>query len=230
MTDTLFHEWRAYQKLVENDYMGHAQFFQRMSRAAAARFFQPVDILDMGCGDTTPVQSMLREIQLDHYCGIDVSETALEHANALFADSNLPHKLIKGDILETVRRLNTPFDLIIASFSLHHLQDPADKRALLAECRRILKPNGLVMIIDVFLGENESRAEYLDRFEQQARKNYSSLTRPEMTTLITHVRSCDYPESVEIYRDFGKHAGFNRIERLLCDEGSQHQLISFETV
>jgi ubiquinone/menaquinone biosynthesis C-methylase UbiE len=112
---------------------------------------------------------------------------------------------------------------------MRYWQDPADKQALLAECHRILQPNGLVVVIDVFLGESESRDDYLDRFERQARQNYSSLTDPEMTTLITHVRSCDYPEAVESYRAFGKKAGFNQVRRLLCDESSQHQLISFET-
>ena len=229
MNDPLFHEWRAYQKLVENDYMGHQKFFQRLSREVTARFHEPVRILDLGCGDTLPMQASLKEVNVSHYCGIDVSETALAHAGAALAGSGLSHTLIKGDILEATRSLNDPFDLVIASFCLHHLQDPTDKQALLTRCRRLLQPGGLFLIIDVFLGENESRDEYLDRFEQQARENYTSLTDPEMTTLITHVRACDYPDSVENYRSFGMQAGFTRVNCLLADYDTLHQLVSFET-
>jgi len=210
--------------------MGHTQFFQRLSKELADRFREPVVILDLGCGDTAPMQTLLRNIPVQHYCGIDVSETALEHANALLASSGISHTLLTGDLLETTRLLHKPFDLIIASFSLHHLQNPIDKQALLAECRRLLQAKGLVAVIDVFLGESESRDDYLDRFERQAREHYSLLTNSEMTTLITHVRSCDYPESVQTYRNIGLQARFNRVRCLLCDESSQHQLISFETV
>lgn len=229
MSDPLFEEWRAYQKMVEGDYMGHTRFFQRLYEEAAARFRQPLAILDLGCGDTTPIQALLRKIQVSDYCGIDVSETALNHAGDLLASCVLSHKLIAGDILETVRDLDDSFDLIIASFSLHHLPDPASKQALLAQCRRILRPEGFVAVIDVFLGEHESRDDYLDRFERQARENYFSLTDKEMTTLITHVRSSDFPESVDSYRDFGQQAGFNQVRSLLLDEISQHQLIIIET-
>lgn len=229
MTDPLFHEWRAYEKLVENDYMGHLQFFQRLSEEVASRFRKPIAILDLGCGDAAPTQLLLRDTQVEYYCGIDASETALNHATALLASTKHPHRLIAGDMLETARLLDDSYNLIFASFSLHHLQAPADKQALLTECRRLLRPKGLVAVIDVFLDECEPRDNYLDRFERQAREQYNSLTSPELTTLISHVRSSDYPESVRTYQEFGLHAGFNLARSLLRDENTRIQLISFET-
>lgn len=230
MIDPLFEEWRAYQKLVENNYMGHAQFFQRLAVDTGDRFHDPIAILDLGCGDSTPVQALLQGIQVEHYCGVDQSETALAYADALLALSGFSYRLLAGDILETTRESAQSFDLIIASFSLHHLQDQSSKKELLQACRRVLDPGGVFAIIDVFLDEAESRDDYLGRFERQARKNYSALNDLEMTTLITHVRDCDYPESVATYRRLGLQAGFKEVRSLLRDEASLHQLILLETI
>jgi len=207
MIDPLFEEWRAYQKLVENNYMGHAQFFQRLAVDTGDRFHDPIAILDLGCGDSTPVQALLQGI---------------------LALSGFSYRLLAGDILETTRESPQSFDLIIASFSLHHLQDQSSKKELLQACRRVLDPGGVFAIIDVFLDDAESRDDYLGRFERQARKNYSALNDLEMTTLITHVRDCDYPESVATYRRLGLQAGFKEVRSLLRDEASLHQLVLLE--
>ena len=230
MTDPLFEEWRAYQKLVENDYMGHTQFFRRLLAATGDRLHDPITILDLGCGDATPVQALLEGVRVEHYCGIDQSETALAHADALLALSGISYRLLAGDILETTREIKESFDLIIASFSLHHMPNPASKEEMLQACRRVLSPGGVFAIIDVFLDDTESRDGYVGRFERQARKNYSALNDSEMTTLITHVRDCDYPESVATYRRLGLQAGFKQVRSLLRDETNLHQLILLETI
>jgi len=144
--------------------MGHAQFFRRLLTEIKERFRQPVAILDLGCGDTTPIQSLLQNVRVEQYCGLDQSDTALAFAEAQLAPSGISYRLVAGDILESVDRIAGPFDLIIASFSLHHLQEPVSKQAMLDSGRRILKPGGIFAIIDVFLDEDESRDDYLDRF------------------------------------------------------------------
>jgi SAM-dependent methyltransferase len=229
MTDPLFAEWRAYQKLVENDYMGHARFFHRLLAEIGERYQKPISILDLGCGDTTPIQDLLRNIRVEHYCGLDQSETALAFAEAWLAPSGISYRLLSGDILDTADRISGSFDLIIASFSLHHLQDPVIKQAVLQAGRQKLRPGGLFAVIDVFLADQESRSDYLDRFEQQARKYYRALNETEMDTLITHVRGCDYPETFTAYQALAYQAGFCQAQQLLRDETSLHQLITLET-
>ena len=129
MTDSLFKKWRAYEKLVENDYMGHA------------RFFQP--------------------------------------------------------------------------------------RSVLRECRRVLSPNGLVVVIDVFRREGESREAYLHRWEGNARAAFTDLDEEEMTTLIDHVWSCDFPESLSTYEELGTRAGYDRVVSLAEDD--LNRLVVLET-
>lgn len=229
MTDPLFAEWRAYQKLVLNDYMGHAQFFSCLLSEIRARFREPITILDLGCGDASPIQPLLQNLPIRRYCGLDQSETALAFADARLAASGISYHLLAGDILESAGQITGPFDLIIASFSLHHLQDPASKQKVLNAGRGILNPGGLFVVIDVFLDEGETRDEYLDRFEQQARNDYHALNDTEMTTLITHVRGCDFPESTATYRALSRQAGFSQARQLLKDDASLHQMIALET-
>ena len=228
MTDPLFAQWRVYQKLVENDYMGHEQLFESLLADIKNRFHEPVAILDLGCGDTTPIQSLLRNIRVEHYCGLDQSETALDYADAQLSPAGISYRLLEGDILETADRISGLFDLIIASFSLHHLQDPASKQLVLQAGRQLLKPGGIFAVIDVFLDDNESRDDYLDRFEHQARENYCNLSDSEMTTLITHVRGCDFPETVATYQALAIRAGFSQARPLLRDETTLHRLIALE--
>ena len=99
MTDTLFEEWQAYKKIVENDYMGHARFFNVAVAAIRQRFSAPVAILDLGCGDASPIHSVLDAVVVDSYCGVDDSDsrnTLVEFLHDLgsvvhFGDLQLQH-------------------------------------------------------------------------------------------------------------------------------------------
>jgi len=51
MTDPLFDEWRAYQKLLEHDYMYHIAFFSRLKLEIQKQFHGSIALLDLGCGD-----------------------------------------------------------------------------------------------------------------------------------------------------------------------------------
>jgi hypothetical protein len=50
MNDALFEEWHAYQKVVDNDYIHHVEFFGCIEEQVRQDFVRPVSILDLGCG------------------------------------------------------------------------------------------------------------------------------------------------------------------------------------
>ena len=58
MSDQLFEEWQVYEKLLIHDYMDHRAFFERLQAEILSRFECTVTILDLGCGDLSPVLSM----------------------------------------------------------------------------------------------------------------------------------------------------------------------------
>jgi tRNA (cmo5U34)-methyltransferase len=107
----------------------------------------PRAVLDLGCGD-----GRLSALVLDQYptvevvVGVDSSPTMLSHARKRFA----------GDGRVTIREWDledplTPlgaFDVIIAGFSIHHVDDQR-KRSLFDEINRLLIPTGLFANLEV---------------------------------------------------------------------------------
>jgi len=226
MTDPLFDEWRAYQKLLEHDYMYHLAFFNHLKHEIQRCFHAPVAILDLGCGDVSPIQPMLEELDVRLYCGVDKSETALSKAEVKLASLGLPSRVYLGDLLDTLRTLTGRFDVIVASFSLHHLQTAEAKKQVLEECRRILDPAGLVAIIDVFHTEDETREEYLRRWVAFAKKSYEALDQLEMTSLVDHAQSNDFPESLSTYQFIGRAAGYGKFEVQMQDKDKFNHLVT----
>jgi ubiquinone/menaquinone biosynthesis C-methylase UbiE len=228
MADALFEEWRAYQKLVENDYMYHRSFFGRLKDEIRQCFARPVSILDIGCGDASPILPMLEALKPGLYCGADQSETALSMAKMSLASLDIPSHLFPGDLLETLPTLNGSFDVVVASFCFHHLETAEIKQKVLAECRRLLHPEGLLAVIDVFHEEGETRAEYLQRWVGFAQQSYTALNPAEMTLLVDHARSLDFPETLSTYRSLGRAAGFDQFDVLLVDKENFNHLVTLK--
>lgn len=57
-----------------------------------------------------------------------------------------PYRLYAGDLLDVLQSLPAQYDLIVASYTFHHLGARETKERVLRECRRVLSPNGLVVL------------------------------------------------------------------------------------
>lgn len=224
--DSLFAEWRAYQKLVESDYLGHAVFFNRLQEEVLPRFRQPISVLDLGCGDATPILPLLQALPVQHYVGIDESATALAIARQQLAGAGIPAQLVEGDLAEPHQALGGPFDLIVASFALHHLPGASAKQSVLKRCRQQLADGGLLAVIDVFQEEGEPRPDYLERWIAMAERRYLTLDQREKALLFDHVRARDFPESLNVFQRLGKAAGLPNCQVLAEDaDGLNHLLV-----
>ena len=228
MTDPLFDEWHAYQKLLDHDYMYHVTFFSRLKREIQRRFSGSLAILDLGCGDVSPILSMLEDLDISLYSGVDQSETALTGAAANLSSMDIPCRLYPGDLLDTLRTLTGRFDVIVASFSLHHLESLDAKKQVMVECHRVLSPTGLVAIIDVFHNEDESREEYLQRWVHFAKTSYVALDKAEINLLVDHVLKHDFPETLATYQSIGTATGYGKFEVLEQDPEKLNHLVIFE--
>ena len=79
------------------------------------------------------------------YSGADLSEAALELARPALGDH-----LVVGDATEVTASLPSGSqDVVIVKNLLHHLEDPA---ALLREARRVVGPDGRVVVVEARLG------------------------------------------------------------------------------
>jgi tRNA (cmo5U34)-methyltransferase len=230
MGDQLFEEWQVYEKLVIYDYMDHRAFFTRLQTEIVERFERPVTILDLGCGDLTPILSMLANVSLRQYVGIDESDAALTLASRRLQALRAPSRLIKGDLLALLAEMEDTFDIILASFSLHHLVDPADKRRTLEAARQHLAPDGFFALIDVFSAEAEPRDQYLERWINHAENRYVELQVDEKELLFNHVRARDFPVSQATFQALGRQAGLEGFAVLLEDRARLNALVTFSLV
>jgi len=226
MADALFQEWQVYEKLVIHDYMDHRAFFDRLAREIAAHFDRPVSILDLGCGDLTPVRPLLAAVPVAQYVGIDESEVALAIARKHLEEYAVPGHLVAGDMREVLKALSGPFDVIVASFSMHHLPAADDKRFVFAACSPLLSSDGFLAVIDVFTNPAEPRDEYVERWIGHADDRYAALGPEEKRLLFDHVRARDFPVSLEQCRMLGEAAGLPGFRVLLEDAPRLNRLVT----
>jgi len=230
MGDQLFEEWQVYEKLLIHDYMDHRAFFTRLQTEIRARFPRPVAILDLGCGDATPILPLLEDVPVSRYVGIDESDVALALAAKRLEGLRIPTRLVRGDLLEVLSGMDPSialdgFDLIIASYSMHHLAEPLDKQRTLEAGRRLLKPDGLFALIDVFCTDAEPRARYLKRWIVNAENRYLECGAAERKILFDHVRARDFPVSLNQLRELGAQVGLGEFRILLEDREGLNRLV-----
>jgi len=228
MAEQLFEGWLAYRKLLTHDYMAHTFFFRALEIELKSRFRGEISILDLGCGDASPVCRLLQHLDVSHYHGVDESESVLEKADCNLAPLGVPYALYPGDLLALPDVLAGDYDVILASYSLHHLFPAQKKEIALKSFHDLLGRDGLLAVIDVFLEDGESRECYLDRWEKNARTTFSALDQSELEVLIDHVRRRDFPESTSTYQRMGQAAGYARIVPGACDEPRLNRLITLE--
>ena len=227
MGDQLFEEWQIYEKLLIHDYMNHRAFFARLQAEAQGRFRRPPAILDLGCGDLTPILPMLAGMPVRRYVGIDESDVALAIAATRLDELGQSSRLIRGDLVAALDDISGPFDLVLASFSLHHLTDPADKLTTLKRARRLLAEDGFFAMIDVFCAEAEPRERYVERWIANAERRYLELRPAEKALLFDHVRARDFPLSLNTWCALGVEAGLPRVGVLLEDRERLNRLVTF---
>ena len=121
----------------------------------------PRSVLDLGCGDGRLAALVLDQRPgVEEVVAVDASAAMLGHARRRFA----------GDRRVDVREWNlddplTPlgaFDVVIAGFSIHHLED-GRKKALFGEIARQLNPDGLFANLEVVASATpELHRQFLD--------------------------------------------------------------------
>ena len=116
----------------------------RSLRKLGLQAYPPRDnlvILDVGCG--TGTQLALYRRPGCRLCGIDISPAMVERARRKLGDTA---EIRNGD----ATRLDMPdsvFDLATLVTVLHEVA-PELRPAILAECRRVVKPEGRIMVLD----------------------------------------------------------------------------------
>jgi ubiquinone/menaquinone biosynthesis C-methylase UbiE len=105
-------------------------------------------VLDVGCGTGTLALAAKRRVGPNaEVHGVDASEQMIARARAKAARKRLA---VAFDVV-SAQKLPFPdacFDVVLSSLMLHHLPAPARKEAV-AEMRRVLKPAGRLMVVEL---------------------------------------------------------------------------------
>jgi SAM-dependent methyltransferase len=111
----------------------------------------PASILDLGCGLGATLRTLARSCPLAQLTGITLVPWQVEKTSALNHDAGFNDRihLVLGDYEHSAIAPES-FDAAYALESSCHAHG-ADKRALLRETHRILKPGGRLVIADGFL-------------------------------------------------------------------------------
>lgn len=113
-----------------------------------------VDILDIGIGTGTLSSKLYKEGA--NIVGVDFSEKMLSIAKSKMSDAKLIKCNFSAGLPNEV--INNKFDYIIASYSLHHLNDD-EKNKLFNNLLNSLKDNGKIIVGDVGFIKNEDLLE-----------------------------------------------------------------------
>jgi SAM-dependent methyltransferase len=130
----LLEDYRQYPKTGGDDLLDDKPFYEHRIAPIFYEVPRGTKVLDVGCNDGTMMKLLKEKRECDVY-GVDISELAIEAAtekglNVQYADA---HKLPFKD---------KSFDVVILSEVLSHVQNPEE---VLAEIRRVLKKNGILL-------------------------------------------------------------------------------------
>lgn len=106
--------------------------------AWAAELVEGLDVLDAACGEG--YGSHLLAARAKSVVGVDIGEEAVLHARERYRRDNL--RFDRGDATELPHE-DDHFDVVVSFETLEHLEA---QETLLAEFRRVLRPNGFLLV------------------------------------------------------------------------------------
>lgn len=109
-------------------------------------------VLDVGCATGNLLRTVGRRYPGADLVGLDPDPKALARAGRKARRAGLRVRLDRG-FAQHLPYPDASFDRVFSSLMLHHLDSPS-KDALLAEVRRVLRPDGLLVLADATLDKH----------------------------------------------------------------------------
>ena len=218
-------QWEIYQYVVNANFMAHQQIKAHLKTSLKQRYSNPFSVLDLGCGDASMMADVLQNSAVSSYMGIDLSAAALTIAVENTQKKSLQAGFEVGDLKDFTQMIQEKtFDVIVAGFSLHHLL-AEEKQTFFQQSRAALNQGGMLVLYDVVRQHEESRSTYLDRYCHHIGQQWQGLTAEMVTVIEGHIRSSDYPQSLQELQTMAVSAGFTSVSVGYSDTSAFHQLL-----
>ena len=204
--DNIAAEFDEFSKNYTNDMRGvvpHYDFLLSCFSKGYDKSFNPIKILDMGCGNGNVTSQLLQLFPKAHYTLLDASQEMLEHCKKRFKNAKI--SVVESYFNEYVFEENY-FDLIVASFSLHHC-NTQEKQDLFKKFYTALKQNGVFTCSDLMVNKNTIEHEDLLLFWNQ----FVHETFPDgekWEWLMEHYNEYDKPDPLKKQLKHLQKAGF----------------------
>ena len=112
-------------------------------RLALLRAGTALNLLECGCGGSPAKQ--IAEM-CSRYTGVDFSETGLQLAQSSFSSVQIPYEFRKADVC-ALPFVDGAFDAVYSAQMIFHIADATAQEAALIEMARVVRPNGVVVLI-----------------------------------------------------------------------------------
>lgn len=120
-------------------------------------------MLDIGCGTGTLAIVAKRQVGASgRVCGIDASPTMIARATSKAAKAGLDVSF-RNAVVEALPFPDAQFDVVLSTLMLHHLPRNVRQQCL-REVRRVLKPDGRLLVVD--FGAPQRRSGFLAHFHR----------------------------------------------------------------
>jgi ubiquinone/menaquinone biosynthesis C-methylase UbiE len=122
--------------------------FGRTFRAGVARLADVragQSVLDLGCGTGTLLAALLAACPEAVYAGVDPDPRVLAAARRRLAGRDV--ELVEG-YAEDLPFASQRFDVVVSTLAFHHIPEAA-KRTAVREVRRVLRPSGRFLLVDL---------------------------------------------------------------------------------
>ena len=139
-----------------HSHVSSAPAFQQLrERLISLSSPEPTDAcVDLGAG--TGFVAMALAPLVASVLAVDISTAMSESLAERAAQAGLDNVSTEVSDLRHFRLLPASVDLVVSSYALHHLAD-ADKRVLVAQAARWLRPGGRLVIADMMFGRGASQ-------------------------------------------------------------------------
>jgi SAM-dependent methyltransferase len=189
--------WETYRKIVSANHMFHREIGAALHDTLRRTFDKSrFSVLDLGCGDGATLASVLADLPVARYKGVDLAEPALALAERNLKVLGCPVELSHADILSALAEDST-YDVIHISFALHHLTTEL-KAIFFRRAAQRLSKNGLLVLIDVVREEDEPLDLYYARYCERLRTDWTGLDAAERELLCEHIVHNDLPEPYSV--------------------------------
>lgn len=155
------HDWHSEQYVAEwvkrytaQEDAARQPHFKLMADLIAVSKEAPLRILDVGAGYGALSKALLERFPRVHVTVQDYSEPMLERARSFLKDFGRRTSYIESDLItqEWAAHAGGPFDAVVSSMAIHHLQDGPRIASLYREIREVLKPGGCFLNLELVSG------------------------------------------------------------------------------